>query len=52
MSVSIEKSIGILRMMKLECLNVIIEASTEVPEEEYEVEYVYGYRAFDCRQNL
>ncbi|TNV82525.1 hypothetical protein FGO68_gene16014 [Halteria grandinella] len=24
----------------------------EAPEEEFEVEYVYGYRTFDCRQNL
>lgn len=30
----------------------MIEPNAEIPEEEYEVEYVYGYRAFDCRQNL
>jgi hypothetical protein len=28
------------------------EPKTEVPDEEYEVEYVYGYRTFDARQNL
>ena len=29
-----------------------IEINTEAPDEEFEVEYVYGYRTFDCRQNL
>lgn len=28
------------------------EGNPEVPEEEYQIEYVYGYRTFDCRQNL
>jgi hypothetical protein len=27
----------------------IIEPNPETPEEEFEVEYVYGYRTFDCR---
>lgn len=32
------------------CFIIInIEPNPEVPEEEYEVEYVYGYRTFDCR---
>jgi len=29
-----------------------LEPNLEAPEEEYEIEYVYGYRTFDCRQNL
>jgi WD40 repeat protein len=29
-----------------------LKPKTEVPDEEYEVEYVYGYRTFDARQNL
>jgi len=26
--------------------------NSKVPNEDYELEYVYGYRAYDCRQNL
>jgi hypothetical protein len=29
--------------------SLIVEPNPEVPEEEFEVEYVYGYRTFDCR---
>lgn len=29
-----------------------LEGVPEAPEEEFEVEYVYGYRTFDSRQNL
>jgi microtubule-associated protein-like 6 len=29
-----------------------IEGVPEAPEEEFEIEYVYGYRTFDSRQNL
>jgi len=29
-----------------------LEGNPEAPDEEYEIEYVYGYRTFDCRQNL
>jgi hypothetical protein len=29
-----------------------IEPVLDMPEEEYEIEYVYGFRTFDCRQNL
>lgn len=28
--------------------SVCIEANLEVPDEEFEIEYVYGYRTFDC----
>lgn len=31
---------------------IFIEPNPEVPEQEFEIEYVYGYRTFDCRQNL
>ena len=31
---------------------MFIEPNPELPDEEFEIEYVYGYRAFDCRQNL
>ncbi len=29
-----------------------LEPVLEAPDEEYEIEYVYGFRTFDCRQNL
>ena len=31
---------------------ICLDINPEVPDEDYEVEYVYGYRAFDARQNL
>ncbi len=31
---------------------IVIEPNPELPDEEFEIEYVYGYRTFDCRQNL
>ena len=30
----------------------LLVSNSEIPEEEYEIEYVYGYRTFDARQNL
>lgn len=29
-----------------------IEPNPELPDEQFEIEYVYGYRTFDARQNL
>ena len=29
-----------------------IEVNKEKPDEEFEIEHVYGFRTFDCRQNL
>ncbi len=29
-----------------------VKPNPDLPEEEYEIEYVYGFRTFDCRQNL
>jgi len=26
-----------------------LERNPDLPDEEFEVEYVYGYRSFDCR---
>ena len=34
------------------CIKSSIGPVLEAPEEEYEIEYVYGFRTFDCRQNL
>jgi hypothetical protein len=29
-----------------------IKANKDAPEQEFEIEHVYGYRAADCQQNL
>lgn len=29
-----------------------VKGNKEMPEAEYEIEHVYGYRAADCQQNL
>ena len=29
-----------------------VKPNPAAPEQDFEVEYVYGYRAFDCRSNL
>ncbi len=29
-----------------------IKPNPALPDEEYEIEYIYGFRTFDCRQNL
>ena len=29
-----------------------IQKNPEAPDQDYEIEYVYGFRTFDCRQNL
>ena len=51
-SSNLEQSImpsNLSKLFKGVFTNYCIEPNPEVPEEEYEVEYVYGYRAFDCR---
>ena len=40
------------QQISMRLIRLFIEASTEIPEEEYEIEYVYGFRTFDCRQNM
>ena len=38
--------------MKLINLVATIEAKPDLPEVEWEIEHVYGYRTADCQQNL
>ncbi len=53
LSSNVEQSIIPADLSKdFQSFNIITEPNTEVPEEEFEIEYVYGYRTFDARQNL
>ena len=38
--------------MSLKSNLIFTEANKDAPEQEYEIEHVYGYRAADCQQNL
>ena len=33
-------------------LSLFLEANPAIPDEEWEIEHVYGYRVSDCQQNL
>jgi len=52
LSSNVEQSIIPADISKLISNHKLVGPVLEAPEEEYEIEYVYGFRTFDCRQNL
>ena len=52
LSSNVEQSIIPADISKLFSNHKLVGPVLEAPEEEYEIEYVYGFRTFDCRQNL